>query len=359
MSASERRAVAVAVLLLGAAPCLAQRAPRDPSCDTEILTSPSPPQPVPPDHPATILAHLEREINDRGYQTVIDSLATAYGAFASSDQVPPEAAGRFRLELGRMARQIDSVYASERREQLIAASAGVNVRRFTPTRPPMSAAWRLFDGSDEGPLPVPEAARPALCGRAVVLHGVLDLYAQAGLRRVAADLRRKVRLWSAYDRNTPTQYPWELALNGFAASRPLLEPPRAHWLLLHPSLAGELSGRQLDKATGHGVVAMEWIGRVWSNGELTRSYGLAVLSTLSESQTVSIGLMGRFGRSLALGAVTRRVEREWEYGVTMSLDLYRAVAGSPDELRGIVAALTRGADVASAAAAAEEGRPGQ
>jgi hypothetical protein len=357
MSASERRALAVVLVLLGAAPCLAQQAPRDPSCDTEILTSP--PQPVPPDHPAAILGRLEREIDDRGYQIVIDSLATAYGEFSSSDQVPPEAAGRFRVELGLMARQIGSVYASERREALIAASAGVNVRRFTPTRPPMSAAWRLFDGSDEGALPVPEAARPALCGRAVVLHGVLDLYAQAGLQRVAADLRRKVRLWQAYDRNTPTQYPWELTLNGFATSRPLLEPPRAQWVLLHPSVAGEISGRRLDSITGHEAAAIEWVGRVWSNGELTRSFGLALLSTVSSDQPVSVGLMGRFGRSLALGAVTRRVDRKWEYGATMSLDLYRIVAGSPDELGAIVTALTRGADLASVAAAAGEGRPGR
>jgi hypothetical protein len=357
MNASERRALAAGLaLVLVAAPSAAQRAPRDPSCATEALASPPP---IPPDHPAAVLAILEREIGERGYQTVVDSLATAYGEFAPSDQVPPEAAQRFRVELGRMARQIDSVYASERREELIAASAGMNVRRFTPDRAPMSAAWRLFGGAEEGPLPVPESARPALCGRAVVLHGLLDLYAQAGLQRVAADLRRKVRLWRAYERNTPTQYPWELALNGFATSRPLLEPPRAQWVILHPSLAGEMSGRRLDSVTGHEAVAIEWVGRVWANGDLTRSFGLAVLSTLWTDQPVSIGLMGRFGRSLALGAVTRRVAEKWEYGATMSLDLYRVIAGSPSELRDVVAALSRGADLASVAAAAGEGRPPQ
>jgi len=355
MSASERRAIAagVALLLAPSAPSLAQQAPRDPSCDVEILTSA--PRPASPDHPAAALALLEMEIGGRGYQAVLDSLAAAYGDFAPSERVPPEVAQRFRAELAQMAREIDTVYASDRREALLAASAGGNVGRFTPTRAPMSADWRLFDASPEGPLPVPEAARPAVCGRAVVLHGVLDLYGARGRQRVAANLRHKLRLWRAYERNTPTQYPWELALNGFATSRPLLEPPRAQWILLHPSAAGEVSGRRLDSVTGHEAAAVEWVGRVWSNGELTRSFGLSLLSTVSTDLPASIGLMGRFGRSLALGAVTRRVERKWEYGATMSLDLYRIVVGSPEELRGIIAALTRGAEVAGGAVAAGDG----
>lgn len=332
MSAAERFR-AVAVVLAGLA--LAMHAPAAGAQDCDPLILDAPAGSVPADHPAERVRRLEPRIAAVGYRQVVDSLAAAYATFAPDEDVPPPVAERLRAELARLRADFAGVYESEEPAELLRASGGVNVGRFTPERRPMSTDSRLF-GTDSttavSTAGLSPAARRAVCWRAVTLHGVLNHYAQPGMALVAAELRAKVRRWRSYHRSSPTQYPWELALNGFAASRAPLEPPRAQWILLHPTVAGELSGRRLDALFRNEVIAFEWLGYVRLNRAATRAVGVSILSTFADDLPASAGVMGRYGRALALGAIARRVDGVWHYGGTMSLDLYRLLAGSPEEL---------------------------
>lgn len=353
MSAGRGAGVPVAALVLALAVSLTTHRVAAQDCDPLILDAPPG---VPAEHPAELVRRLEARIGVVGYRQVVDSLAVAYATFAPEEKVPPEIGDRFRVELARARAEFAAVYESEDPSELMRVSGGVNVGRFTPARRPMSTDYELF-GADRttavSTAGLSEVARRALCFRAVTLHGVLNHYAQPGMELVAAELRAKVRRWRSYHRSAPTQYPWELALNGFAAQRAPLEPPRAQWIFLHPAVAGELSGRRFDTLFRNEVIAFEWLGYVWLNRAATRSRGVSLLSTFADDLPASAGVMGRYGRALAIGAVARRVDGEWHFGGTMSLDLYRMLAGNPEELKEALAVAER-----RAAAASEKARSG-
>lgn len=349
---SRRGILALAALLsLGPAAAHAQL-PHAPSCAASEIGPDSLEHPA--DHPARLVPVLASRIATDGYRAVVDSLVARYRDFDAAESVPPDAASRFAAELDSTREEFARVAASADPASALRTSAGVSANRFLPVRG-ASAGFRLFLRDrdlaiDTGTLGEP--GRSAICGRALVMYGVLNLYAQPGMRLVADELQRKVRRWRNYHGSMPTQYPWELGLNGFATSRAPLEPPRSQWLLLHPSAAVEIAGSRLDALDRHEVAAMEWVGRAWSNADLSHSYGLSLLSTFGSDVPGSIGLMARYGRSLTVGVVTRRVEGRAQYGGLMSVDLYRLVTGGgPDEVRNAIqAATTRAREAADAAA---------
>lgn len=224
---SRRTILALAALLAGAPTASRAQLPHAPSCAATELDADSLPRPA--DHPARLRPILEARIQSDGYRVVVDSLVALYRVFDAAESVPADAASRFATELDSSRDEFARIATSADPARALRTSAGVSANRFLPVRG-ASASYRLFLRDrdlivDTGALD--ERARSAICGRALVMYAVLNLYAQPGMRLVADELERKARLWRNYHGSMPTQYPWELALNGFATNRPLLEPPRS------------------------------------------------------------------------------------------------------------------------------------
>ena len=73
--------------------------------------------------------------------------------------------------------------------------------------------------------------------------------------------------WEDYFNKTPTQFPWELALNSALyqkhEKRGYNEPPRSQWILLHPALAYEYTDKAKDRFNS--ALALEAVGYVYRN----------------------------------------------------------------------------------------------
>jgi hypothetical protein len=327
-----------AATLLGAAPLAAPLAAQTDACDPAVLEETT----GGPGSAAALRAFLATHAEAAGLDVVVDSLARAWRTFPEGTAVPEPLRERFATELSALAAGLRDVFAATGQERVAVAVRRVPWTQFLPTTSASGAGFTLF-GTELTPLPA--ATREIVCTRAVVVWSFSDAVLKNARTVAAARYARFAADWRAYERSSPTQYPWELALNGFVPNHSL-SPRRWQFIALHPSAAGEAVWG--DSISLRELAVMEWGGVVVSWGDFRHSMGVSGVTALRRNAPAAAGGLLRYGRNLAIGPVTWRDGGKRRWSTVMTLDVYRLILGAPGEVKAAVAAAANRAGAAAA-----------
>lgn len=108
--------------------------------------------------------------------------------------------------------------------------------------------------------------------------------------------------WEDYFNETPSQFPWELAVNSLLYQRRVTrgynEPPRSQWILLHPAAAYEYTDKSSERFKS--ALALEALGYVY------RTTGVAAIVAWSDREdaaNVGYGVALHWGNKAMVAAV--------------------------------------------------------
>ena len=140
--------------------------------------------------------------------------------------------------------------------------------------------------------------------------------------------------WENYFQDARSQFPWELALNGYlynkfdrkADGAILQAPPRYQWILLHPSVALEYidqanEGNQFRESVILEIAGYNWWN--WENRDRDTALGLSFITSYSDrsgTRDVGFGAMAHYNHTLSLGGTLRK---GGDPGVFISVDVGR------------------------------------
>ncbi|MDO8501464.1 MAG: hypothetical protein Q7S20_06450 [Gemmatimonadaceae bacterium] len=138
--------------------------------------------------------------------------------------------------------------------------------------------------------------------------------------------------WENYFNKTPSQFPWELAVNSALYQRHerrgYNEPPRSQWILLHPALAYEYTDKTSDRFRS--ALALETVGYVY------RNVGVAAIVAWADRQEgakAGYGAAVHWGNKAMIAAVHH--PRSSRTSVLISPQLEKLVTSSAKKVREI------------------------
>lgn len=153
-----------------------------------------------------------------------------------------------------------------------------------------------------------------------------------------AFLSGRDREWQTYLNESPVQYPWELAVNGWRYQRTtddLDKFPRApenQWILFHPSPGAESVDTPGGGRTTAAAIVVEVIGYQrwrWQAGERRNRWGVSAIVSLVDidgMDTMGFGAMVHTPIPHAsLGVVWRDGDAGSETGILLSVDLAKMI----------------------------------
>ena len=271
-------------------------------------------------------------------------------SFRESGTVP---AGGLRETVQRNLDQQAEAFARAQADPTFLASGdGVTPERF-----------RIFFSDDGSPLlfsatddevdmaDLDGAVRRDVCWRAFAAHRVGIYSGEEARKGAVAALDRVIGLWTRYNENSYSLYPWELAVNGLLSgprevtSLADLEPPRTQVVLLHPGIAFEAAGfgNSLDSLRRLDVLTFEPIGILRYNESRTSFIGLSALVTIPADARFGVGGLVHFGEAVQVGVVYRGGESRGA-GIVLTTDVFKLLQGAPSSLRERVRSLVGARD---------------
>lgn len=136
--------------------------------------------------------------------------------------------------------------------------------------------------------------------------------------------------WDDYFNRTPSQFPWELALNSAFYQRHerrgYNEPPKSQWILLHPALAYEYTDQESDRFKS--ALALEALG--YFRGHV----GIAAVVEWADRENGSkagYGAALHWGNKAMIGAVWHR--HSSQTSIVVSPQLEKLVTSSAAKIR--------------------------
>ena len=289
-------------------------------------------------HPLVVVESFRSRIEQRQWSGIISELLADFDR-TGRPELPPDVAERFRRQLAAADSEFRAIASSADFERLLATSSGADLQRFRierRTRPGGAAfvVFSRFADSIAVTSAESDSVKRNVCWRALAAHWILDEYRQPGIDVVINALDRRLEAWDAYLRSGPTQYPWELYINGLPKRRwNDLTPPRQQLIFLHPSAALQVRGT-LNDLKREEVLAVEWLGYVKFIRDHRASLGISALSSFPKEAPANLGAMLHWGRSFNLAYLYTFNGSGDRHGVLMSADLYRLFVGVPKELEG-------------------------
>jgi len=140
--------------------------------------------------------------------------------------------------------------------------------------------------------------------------------------------------WESYFTDARSQFPWELALNGYLYNKNdrkakgviLQAPPRYQWILLHPSVALEYidnanEGNQFRESVILEIAGYNWWN--WKNRDRDTALGLSFITSYSDrscTRDVGFGVIAHYNHTLSVGGTLRK---GGDPGVFISVDVGR------------------------------------
>jgi hypothetical protein len=253
---------------------------------------------------------------------------------------------RFQANLDAAAAEFKALKAQPDFARLSAKAEGVKQNRFNVVPAP-DGTYTLFKDQGEQRLKIDANMAPAerkeYCWRAFAMQRVLGAFGNDARSRANKALDGIITRWENYRAYGYSQFPLELFVNGLNAGGLSLEPPRQQFIVLHPSLALELSGSGWENFRRRESLSIEALG--WLRySEDRRSYaGISVAALFPADDTVGLAAMLHWGNFFQLGyAMRSRGQGQWQGdSVVMSLDLYGFMGYSKGKAEGILADLKK------------------
>src|SRR5688572_4726663 len=335
---------AIAALGLAAAPATgrAQGLQLGEYCNAEAVQEADTaqiPEAVRRQHPLVVVASFRARIEQRDWSGIVSQLLADFDA-TGQPELPTDVAQRFRRQLAAADSEFRAIAASSDFARLLATSSGADLQRFRierRTRQGGGAAFVVFSRFADSIVVTAaesDSVKRNVCWRALAAHWILDEYRQPGIDVVINALDRRLEAWDAYLRSGPTQYPWELYINGLPKRRwNDLTPPRQQLIFLHPSAALQVRGTMNDLKREE-VLAVEWLGYVRFIRDHRASLGISALSSFPREAPANLGAMLHWGRVFNLAYLHTFNGGRDRHGILMSADLYRLFVGVPRELEG-------------------------
>jgi hypothetical protein len=181
----------------------------------------------------------------------------------------------------------------------------------------------------------PVSQQRALCWPAITVDRLITLFGARHRAATVEVLRTLATRWENYVRNSYSQLPWELALNGALRGRSGYEPPTQQFILLHPSIGIEANGTVLKELRRVDVAVLEPVGWIFHyNDDYTRYLGVSGALTFASNRNIAVGGYAHLWFPQAkVGYVVRSdPERRRRGSFLVSVDLYDLLTDVPDHL---------------------------
>jgi hypothetical protein len=118
--------------------------------------------------------------------------------------------------------------------------------------------------------------------------------------------------------------PWEELLFRDRRSGADLSPPRTQVILLHPSVAVEVSGPEFRRWQRLDALSLELLGRIWYRNDYRTHSGASLMLTTAKDVGIGAGVLIHFSPTLKAGYVYGlQKQPERRNGAVMSVDLYK------------------------------------
>lgn len=343
MRADLRRLASWSAAALLASPAWAQPAlPAAPACEPARVFAMTPAEiasgPLGVHHPRLLLDSLAPALGRGAWAEAMAAAIGNAGAALAAGGVPSADAARVTRALREVDDQftilLDLPYAEQGRQMALA----VRPARFQLDEGADGSVTLLADTTGEIVVgrDRPLAERRALCWPAMTLHQLLTVH---GARRRAETVQRLDALaarWDSYVRNSYSQLPWELAVNGWGRPRTSLEPPRRQLVLFHPSVGVEANGTVLRELRRVDVAVLEALGLIFHyNDDYSRYLGLSAVATFAADRDVAVGAYAHLWFPQAKLGWLRRSDPDARRrsSVLVSVDVYDLLSGVPDRIR--------------------------
>lgn len=302
-------------------------------CDVTVANAPATDDAL---HPSAVYAGFAGPIARNEWGRIARTLESDFAR--STPPIPAADRDRFARQLQAFAAEMTAIERSASVQDTVDRARAANQIRFTVTADPVNGGYVLFNGTSDRIViadDAPDAAARELCYRAHAAQKVLVRYGQSGRERVVNALGHYVTLWDNYNGKGYSQYPWELFLNGLWTVRDgALTPPDTQWIVAHPAVAIEVAWPRSQDLRRLDIITIEPVGFLKYRADRTSYGGVSMLVTLSASADPGYGVLGHVGRIGKVGWVYHpRQEEGARHGAVFSVDLYKMLAGVPQQLQ--------------------------
>ena len=273
-----------------------------------------------------------KAIADAGaFSPVLDSLIAIFltertDPPASTQGLTADQLALFRAELD--SARAELVAGESDRSALLRGA--VTVRRFAITSN-LGRGFEIFVGRSPGPIALDNLGintQRSVCWLAMSVSDLLTKFGAPGREKLARALNERVTRWENFAQSGYSMLPIELLVTGWVP-RPTLEPPRVQFILVHPSVAAQMTGeslRSLEDFARTDVLAIEPAGFVVYAPSHRWYVGGSWLVTFPASGEIGAasGLMAHLGRLGRAGYVWRRKAPDGSSrnAWVLSLDVY-------------------------------------
>jgi hypothetical protein len=289
-------------------------------------------------HPQFVLGRLAPIIGRGDYAEATDSVVAT--ALLTLDFVSDTAIlHRYRTRLEVLRREFTILLSLPYRAQAQHMANVIQPTFFEPIPSPMRPVYRIFAGTPDEIVvtaSMPQAERRALCWPAITIRRLLTVFDAGRRDRTVSTLEALAERWDNYIKNSYSQFPWELALNGRALSRSDYEPPEHQWIVAHPSIGVEANGTVLKELRRVDVAVLEALGLIFFyNHDRTRYLGISGVASFAGNRNVAVGPYGHLWFPQAkLGYLWRSdPDRRRRGSMLVSVDLYDFFDGIPERVR--------------------------
>ena len=174
----------------------------------------------------------------------------------------------------------------------------------------------------------------ALCWPAIAVDHVLTTIGARWRAETIAHLSALAGRWDNFISDGYSQFPWELAINSLLRRATTYEPPKYHWILLHPSLGAEVSGSSVKRLLRNDALVVEGLGLLRYNADHTRYLGVSAVTTLARGSTATVGVYAHLWYpQMAAGYAWRSASgTEARRTAVVSVDLYQFLDRVPAQL---------------------------
>lgn len=169
--------------------------------------------------------------------------------------------------------------------------------------------------------------------RAEAVRAVLQDFVEPVQARAHETVRAADRGWTNYLEHGYSQYPWEALVNGWLVDYDVFHPPRAQFILLHPSLGLEVPTASFDELRANEALELEVLGYVRYRGAEREHYlGGSFVLGLSDQEKPALGFVVHWDASFSLGIQWRDEDDDnhWlddDPFLFLSVDLFRYAQG--------------------------------
>jgi hypothetical protein len=207
---------------------------------------------------------------------------------------------------------------------------------FSPRLPPVSFSGRPFDVTVAQVEALPFERFDDFMHRVNTAERLLRDMAKPNRAVALAAITAAAERWRQYVFDGRSQYPWEMALNGFttAAHSDIQNPPRRQWILAHPEVGVEIgtAGAGAANMTAKESVLIQALGHIWYRWPALSAddlgwWGVSASVSMREELRPGIGFTVHYGKIVNVGLLWHDIDRDGSLDGTpyvhTGVDLFR------------------------------------